>query len=165
MNNKQFWITVSLVNLCIVALLGFTLRSKILFPLHFITFQYLLNAHSHFAFGAWLTLSFLNLFTHTLLPAQYQRRKWYQWMLWGLFISSLGMLFSFPFQGYGVVAVVFSTLFIFFTYGYCWCFIKDVLSTGHLSSAFFFCHRCLPMPGHFIYRPVYIGLYAGIRVG
>jgi len=135
MNNKQFWITCSLVNLCVVALLGFILRSKILFPLHFINFQNLINAHSHFAFGGWVTLAFLNLFTHTILPLQYRQRAWYQCMLWGLLITSLGMLFTFPFQGYGLITIIFSTLFIFFTYGYCWAFTRDVLSLDHYDPA------------------------------
>lgn len=128
MNNKRFWITTSIVNLGIVALLGFSLRSKILFPLSFINYGYLIDAHSHFAFGGWVTLAFLNLFTHALLPPLYQRRSWYQWMQWGLLITSVGMLLSFPFEGYGFIALVFSTLFIFFTYGYSVCFIKDMLS-------------------------------------
>ncbi|OQP57265.1 hypothetical protein A3860_11970 [Niastella vici] len=136
MKNKQFWITTSLVNLCIVALLGFTLRSKILFPLNFINYGNLINAHSHFAFGGWLTLAFLNLFTHTLVPLPYQQRAWYQWMLWGMFFTAVGMLFSFPFQGYGPIAIIFSTLFIFFTYGYSWVFIKDILTVKNRPPAY-----------------------------
>lgn len=136
MNNKQFWITVSLVNLCIVALLGFTLRSKILFPLPFINHQYLVDAHSHFAFGGFITLALLNLLTHTLLPPLYRQRKWYQYMMWGVTTASFGMLFSFPFQGYGVVSITFSTLLILFTYGYGGCFIKDILKLNYRHPAY-----------------------------
>lgn len=128
MSKKRFWIATSLVNLSIVALLGFTLRSKILFPLHFINYDYLIDAHSHFAFGGWITIAFLNLFTYALLPPNCQQRKWYHWMKWGILITSFGMLLSFPFEGYGFISISLSTLFIFFSYGYSACFIKDMLS-------------------------------------
>jgi hypothetical protein len=128
MSKKRFWIATSLVNLSIVALFGFTLRSKILFPLHFINYDYIIDAHSHFAFGGWITIAFLNLFTYTLLPPGCQQRKWYHWMKWGILITSFGMLLSFPFEGYGFISISLSTLFIFFSYGYSACFIKDMLS-------------------------------------
>jgi hypothetical protein len=136
MNRKKFWITVSLANLCIVAILGFTLRSKILFPLPFINHQYLVDAHSHFAFGGFITLALLNLLTHTLLPPVYQQRKWYQWMMWGVTMASFGMLFSFPFTGYATVSIIFSTLLIFFTYGYGGCLIKDILKLNYSHPAY-----------------------------
>lgn len=136
MNRKQFWITVSLANLCIVAILGFTLRSKILFPLPFINHQYLVDAHSHFAFGGFITLALLNLLTHTLLPPAYRQRKWYQWMMWGVTFASFGMLFSFPFTGYAAVSITFSTLLIFFTYGYGACLIKDILKLNYRHPAY-----------------------------
>ena len=136
MNRKKFWITVSLANLCIVAILGFTLRSKILFPLPFINHQYLVDAHSHFAFGGFITLALLNLLTQNLLPPAFRERRWYQWMLWGVTIVSFGMLFSFPFTGYAAVSIVFSTLLIFFTYGYGGCLIKDILKLNYSHPAY-----------------------------
>jgi hypothetical protein len=120
------WYRISLLNLAIVALLGFLLRTKILFPVPWIDHKNLINAHSHFAFGAWISLSLLALLTETLLPETKMNRTWYDQMLWGLQISSTGMLLSFPFQGYGPVSIFFSTLFILFSYGYAWTFIKDV---------------------------------------
>lgn len=126
MSKKQFWICLSLANLGIVALLGFTLRSKILFRLPFIEHEYWVGAHSHFAFGGWVTLSLLTLFTYQLVPASKRNRPWYQWMLWGIELSSVGMLFTFPFRGYALFSIIFSTLFIVFTYGYSVSFIRDI---------------------------------------
>jgi hypothetical protein len=128
--NKRSWYLISLFNLAIVALLGSSLRSKILFSVPWIVHKNFINAHSHFAFGGWITLSFLALFTYTILPDDKRSRPWYQQMLWGIEISSLGMLFSFPFQGYGGISIFFSTTFIFFTYGYAWRFIKDCFRSG-----------------------------------
>lgn len=125
-DKKEFWIRISLLNLSVVALLGFLLRSKILFPISWINYRFLINTHSHYAFAGWITLAFLTLFTYTLLTPTQQARKWYQYMLWGITLSSLGMLVSFPFQGHDTISITFSTLYIFCTYGYTWQFIKDI---------------------------------------
>ncbi|HSF46438.1 MAG TPA: hypothetical protein VLA58_10525 [Chitinophagaceae bacterium] len=124
------WYLVSLFNLAIVALLGSLLRTKILFPLPWIDHKNFINAHSHFAFGAWISLSFLAMFTDTLLPESKMNKAWYNQMLWGLQLSSIGMLLSFPFQGYGAISIFFSTMFILFSYGYAWAFIKDMSRSG-----------------------------------
>lgn len=126
MNYKQFWIRLSLVNLSVVAMLGATLRSKMLFALPFIEQKNLINAHSHFAFGAWVTLSLFTLFVYNLLPGEVQGRRVYQRLLWGLQLTSTGMLLSFPAQGYGPVSIVFSTGLILITYVFSGVFLKDL---------------------------------------
>ncbi|HLO83007.1 MAG TPA: hypothetical protein VK166_18720 [Chitinophagaceae bacterium] len=135
--NKRSWYLISLFNLAIVALLGSSLRSKILFSVPWIVHKNFINAHSHFAFGGWITLSFLALFTYSILPEEKRNRPFYQQMLWGIEVSSLGMLFSFPFQGYGGISIFFSTTFIFFTYGYAWRFIKDVYKSPRTGPGLF----------------------------
>ena len=126
MKRRGFWITLSLVNLCIVALLGMTLRTKFLFTIQFIDYKNFLSAHSHFAFGGWVTLSLMTLLIDNLLSAEQKQKDIYQWMLWGIEITSVGMLITFPFQGYALFSIIFSTAFIFFTYGFSWVFIKDL---------------------------------------
>ncbi|HEY9000750.1 MAG TPA: hypothetical protein VIM89_05325 [Mucilaginibacter sp.] len=110
-----------------MALLGTALRSKILFSLPWVDFKNLLHAHSHFAFGGWITLCLFTLMTYEILPERLSSKGKYTILLSGIFLSAVGMLFSFPFQGYGLYAIVFSTLFILFTYGFSWIFIKDLL--------------------------------------
>jgi hypothetical protein len=126
MSKKNFWITLCLANLCVVALLGMILRTKFLFPLSFIDYRNFLSAHSHFAFGGWITLMLMTLYIDNLLPEEQKQRNIYQWLLWGIEITSVGMLVTFPFQGYALFSIIFSTAFIFFTYGFCWVFIKDL---------------------------------------
>lgn len=124
---KNRWLKISLANLAIVALLGTILRTKILFSLPWIDFKNLLHAHSHFAFGGWITLCLFTLMVYEILPFRLYRKVKYKILLSGIFLSAAGMLFSFPFQGYGFYAIAFSTLFIFFTYGFSWIFVKDLL--------------------------------------
>lgn len=125
--SKQTWIGLSLLNLCIVALLGFVLRSKILFPLSFVDYRNVLSAHSHFAFGGWVGLSLFVLLVYNLLPERVAQKPFYQWALAGTEISSLGMALCFPFLGYNVVSIFFSSLYIVMNYVFAPVFIKDVM--------------------------------------
>lgn len=129
-NKKQFWLSIALINLFIVALLGVTLRSKILFPLQGLDFKHVLHAHSHFAFGGWITLALMVLMVYDLLPVEKSSRKIYQWIFWGILLNAIGMLISFLCQGYAFFSILFSTLFIFVTYIFSFVFIKDILSTN-----------------------------------
>ena len=126
MKNRNLWTTLSLVNLCIVALLGTTLRTKFLFSIPFIDYKNFLSAHSHFAFGGWVTLALMILYVDNLLSEDQKQKNVYQWILWGIEITSLGMAISFPFRGYAFFSIMFSTVFIFFTYGFSWIFVRDL---------------------------------------
>lgn len=127
--NKPFWLGLSLLNLFLVAFFGFILRSKILFPLSFVDYRNMLSAHSHFAFGGWVGLCLLVLLIYNLLPQTHSGKQFYQWVLAGIEVSSLGMAVFFPFQGYSNVAIVFSSLYIVVTYVFAPVFLKDVIKT------------------------------------
>jgi hypothetical protein len=126
MKNKKLWLTASFINLCIVALLGTILRTKYLFPLPWLDYRNFLSAHSHFAFGGWVTLSLMILYIDNLVSDEAKRSNFYQWILWGINLTSLGMAVSFPFKGYAFFSLLFSSSFIFFTYAFSWRFIKDL---------------------------------------
>lgn len=129
LKSKSFWIGLSLLNLSIVALFGFILRSKILFPLEFVDYRSMLSAHSHFAFGGWVGLCLLTLLVYDVLPAPFSQKPFYQWMLAGIEISSLGMAAFFPFEGYSAIAIFFSSLYIVVTYVFGPVFLKDVIKS------------------------------------
>jgi hypothetical protein len=130
MRPLRIWTRMALINLAIVAFLGLSLRGKIVFFMPFIDFKYLMHAHSHFAFGGWVTLVLLALMTYRILPESMYRKPVYQWLLGGIVVNAYGMLLSFPFQGYGFYSILFSTLFIFVTYGYTFVFVRDILRTA-----------------------------------
>jgi hypothetical protein len=138
MIHRNNWILLSLINLCIVAFLGFLLRSKILFSLPFINYEHLINAHAHFAFSGWVTLSLLTLFTKELVPsaALAIKGRLYGRLLWGIELSSLGMLVFFLLQGYGLFSILFSSLFILCTYFYGYHFIRDIMVTDKRKPSF-----------------------------
>ncbi|RYZ27144.1 MAG: hypothetical protein EOO10_13605 [Chitinophagaceae bacterium] len=123
---KRFWIGLSLLNLVVVALFGFLMRSKMLFPIPFLDYRNLLSAHSHFAFGGWVGLALITLLLYDVLPKEQAQKKIYQLILSGIEISSVGMALSFPFFGYNFVSIFFSTLYIVVTYVFGWVVFKDL---------------------------------------
>ena len=126
MKNKKFWISLSLLNLCTVTLLGVILRSKALFELPAIDYNHLLNAHSHFAFGGWVTLTLMVLMVSSFLNQPQKILPRYQFIFLGIFASTWGLLLTLPFAGYNTFSSYISTLFIFITYIFCWIFIKNI---------------------------------------
>ncbi len=125
MKNKNIWVDLSILNLCIVAFLGFILRSKILFSLPWINYLYLLGVHSHFAFEGWVTLALLLLFVQELLPEPFNKRFIYQWLFGGIVLSSFGILLTLFFNNNSFFADFFSVLFILITYVFGLMFLKD----------------------------------------
>ncbi len=128
--NKKRWIDLALLNLCTVAFLGMTLRSKILFSLPLINYNNLLQAHEHFAFGGWVTLALMVLMVYELLPESLYKKAGYQWLFGSIFLCSWCMLLNFSFSGLSSVANLFSTLFIVLTYFFSYIFLKDISKTA-----------------------------------
>lgn len=124
------WAGLAIINLCITALLGTALRTKFLFPVPLINYRNVLSAHSHFAFGGWVTLALMILFIYFVLPEELRKKKSYQISLWGIELTSLGMAVSFPFSGYAFFSTSFSTLFLFSTYLFAFIFTRDILNSA-----------------------------------
>ncbi|MEP6616156.1 MAG: hypothetical protein ABJA57_06230 [Ginsengibacter sp.] len=121
------WIRIALVNLLIVSMLGVTMRYKIAYSLPFIDQKKFLHAHSHFAFAGWITMALMVLLVAYLMKQQgILMVKKYKWILLANLITAYGMLFSFPFQGYGVYSITSSTLSIFISYVFAFMFWKDL---------------------------------------
>lgn len=127
---KNNWLAIALINLCIVAFLGMVLRSKILFSIPFIDFKNLLHAHSHFAFGGWVTLAIMVLMVYEILPGRFSSKPVYKGLFAGVLFNAVGMLLSFPFEGYGLFSIIFSTLFIFVSYVFTGVFIRHLLQSS-----------------------------------
>src|SRR5690606_18554127 len=123
----DFWLKFSIVNLCLVALLGMLMRYKIGFDFPFLVQKHLLHSHSHFAFAGWIS--------HTLmvLMVYFMKNKTtaialpkYTWLIIANLVCSYGMLIFFIIQGYAFWSILFSTLSIFVSYFFAYYFIKDL---------------------------------------
>lgn len=111
------WIHIAFINLLLVSILGVTMRYKIAFYLPFVEQKNFLHAHSHFAFSGWVTQILMVLlwaFLYKYLPAASLKK--YKWLIIFNLVAAYGMLLTFPWEGYGVVSIIFSTLSIFSGY-------------------------------------------------
>ena len=123
----QQWIKISLISLATVALLGCILRYKIAFSLPFVDQKYLLHAHSHFAFSGWITQALMTCLIGYLAKSSLPNiEKKYKILLIANLVTACGMLFSFPWEGYGVVSIIFSTLSIFVSYFFAVTYWRDL---------------------------------------
>ena len=126
-NFLRKWLTISFLNLLLVASLGVILRYKIAFYLPFTQQKYVLDSHSHFAFAGWITQTLMVLLVHYLgFKNGEQIFKKYKWLLYANLITAYGMLISFFMQGYAFFSISFSTLSIFVSYFFAAYYWKDL---------------------------------------
>ncbi|TCZ66519.1 hypothetical protein [Flaviaesturariibacter aridisoli] len=102
---------VALACLLLVALLGLLLRAAPFLPALPFSYHNLLHAHSHFAFGGWVHPVLLALLLRAF-PELRTRIRTGHWIALAVLlpVSALGMLLTFPVQGYGPASIAFSTL-------------------------------------------------------
>lgn len=108
----------------LVGILGIFLR------LFFVTsvpanYRYIVHAHSHIALLGWVYIGLITLiyklyFTGTTKAPVYRRIFWFTQ------ITLLGMLVTFPFQGYALFSIIFSTLFLIASYFFAWFVLKNI---------------------------------------
>ena len=131
MENYSFktkpWIQIALINFCVVALAGVTLRYKINFRLPIVNQKHLLYAHSNFAFTGWVTIVLMVLMVDYLLKHNVIiNYKKYHWVILAGCIAAYGMFVSFIWEGYGYLSIAFSTLSILVSYFFIFYFWHDL---------------------------------------
>ncbi|HQV06437.1 MAG: hypothetical protein R2796_03425 [Chitinophagaceae bacterium] len=118
----RFWIRIAFLNLMIVAFLGVIMRYKIAYSLPFINQKNLLQSHSHFAFAGWVTQLLMAMMVNYLHTKGHSNAfQKYKPVLYANLLTAYGMLLTFPFIGYKMLSIIFSTLSIFASY---WFVIK-----------------------------------------
>ncbi|GGW66553.1 hypothetical protein DFQ11_103138 [Winogradskyella epiphytica] len=105
-------VLICLSNFLVAALMGLALRYSFLEPIG-INYRFLTHAHSHVAMLGWVYLMIFTLYVHYFIP---NKTKPYNRLFWITEIAVLGMMISFPIQGYEAISISFSTLHIFCSY-------------------------------------------------
>ncbi|WP_422091469.1 hypothetical protein [Tenacibaculum ovolyticum] len=105
---------IGLAYFLIIAFLGVLLRFFSIFDLP-INYRFTVHAHSHVALLGWIytsltTLIFKMYLSKTNVSIKYKR------LFWATQLTIVGMLISFPFTGYALFSIVFSTLFLIVSY-------------------------------------------------
>ena len=103
---------ICLINFLIAALIGLVLRYSFIDNIG-VNYRFLTHAHSHVAMLGWVYLMLFTLITHYFIP---NKKSIFKALFWITEFAVIGMLLSFPFQGYAVISITFSTLHILCSY-------------------------------------------------
>lgn len=115
-------IFIALFYLVVAAVLGIVLR---LFPITNInaTYKYIVHTHSHIALLGWVYIALTTVLYHVGIHTN--QIKKYRLIFWSTQFTIIGMLLSFPFIGYALYSIIFSTLFLFCSYWFYFFFKKN----------------------------------------
>lgn len=91
-------------------------------------YRNIVHTHSHLALLGFVYVMLSAILARTFIPFNNQLHKRYRWLFYITQFSVLGMLCSFPFQGYGAISISFSSVFIICTYFFARFFIKYATS-------------------------------------
>lgn len=123
----KYWIQIALINFCVVALAGVTMRYKINFSLPVVNQKYLMYGHSHFAFVGWVAVALMTLMVRYLVRNNVETSyKKYNRIIAADVIVSYAMFISFIIQGYAFWSITFSTVTILISYFFIFFYWKDL---------------------------------------
>ncbi|MBS1533056.1 MAG: hypothetical protein JSU01_22335 [Bacteroidetes bacterium] len=153
-----YYLRLALTNFIVLTVLGLVLRYMHIADIDGVNYQFLLHAHSHFAFAGWMFFA-IALLIISLIDKNTLARS-FKWVMILALISAYGMLVSFYLQGYKAVSITFSTLFIIVTYRFTYLVFKskilknglNPLSAGLISASLIF--LCLSSAGPFALGPL-----------
>ena len=108
---------VPLFNLLAAAGLGLILRYAFVAELAGLNYKYILQGHSHVAMIGWLYLLLMVFLWHS---AQHKKDalKNFSLLFWLTQGCVIGMLVSFPIQGYGLFSIIFSFIYLVLAYAF-----------------------------------------------
>jgi len=102
-------IRLSILNLALTTSVGVLMRYHKVFPLHWLNDRYWTHAHSHTGFLGWMFFALAVTAFATQMPDLPALNKRIYRIFISLQISVVGMLVTFPFTGYGLYSIIFST--------------------------------------------------------
>lgn len=108
--------------------LGLVMRSYHVVEIPYFEYRNILHTHSHLAMLGWGHLMLIAGMVFGLVKEKDQTKE-YKWLFLGTVIALLGMLFSFPFQGYGPISISFSTLHMLLSYGFAYKLLNIIRSS------------------------------------
>ena len=106
----------------LIAILGVLLRLFLILDIP-ANYKYIVHSHSHVALLGWVYTALTTLIYKLYLTNSSIEKK-YLILFWCTQITIIGMLVVFPFTGYALFSILFSTLFLFASYVFIWLFIK-----------------------------------------
>ncbi|HSJ12210.1 MAG TPA: hypothetical protein VK916_05965, partial [Gillisia sp.] len=108
----------------LVGILGILLRLFFITPIPG-NFRFIVHAHSHIALLGWVYIGLITII-YKMYYTEVDRSKRYKRIFWFTNFTVIGMLITFPLQGYALFSITFSTLFLFASYFLSWFFLKNI---------------------------------------
>jgi hypothetical protein len=131
---SQSWMIWTFFFFLAASLFGVMMRYYFVGELPFFTYKHLLHAHSHLALLGWGYLLIMGYYVFNFCTDP-KRIKIYKWMLFINIVAGLGMMLSFPIQGYGTFSILFSSIQLFSSYYFAIQILKDLKSYKNQSWA------------------------------
>ncbi|MBR9776720.1 MAG: hypothetical protein GYB55_17540 [Cytophagales bacterium] len=122
---RKSWLLISLINFFIAALMGLLLRAAFVWDLYWMEYKNMLHGHSHLALLGWLYLGLFVLIHGRFLDKEKASKAIYTRLFWLTQFSVVGMMLSFPLQGYAGFSIFFSSLHIVLSYVFVYRVWKD----------------------------------------
>ncbi|MFD2200795.1 c-type cytochrome [Shivajiella indica] len=131
---SQSWMKWAFFFFFAASIFGVLMRYFFVGEVPIFTYKHLLHAHSHLALLGWGYMLIMGyyVFNFCIDP---KRISIYKWMLFLNVAAGLGMMFSFPVQGYGTISIFFSSIQLFSSYYFAGQILKDLRSQGQHSWA------------------------------
>lgn len=104
--------------------MGILLRAFYVIPIS-LNYKFILHAHSHTALLGWIYIGITTLI-YKIFLAEAQKTRLYKRIFLFTNLSIVGMLITFPIQGYALFSIIFSTLFLFASYWFTWFAMKHI---------------------------------------
>ena len=116
--SKQYkkWIRVAVFNFMLAAVMGLLLRAAFVWDFEGLEYKNMLHAHSHIAMLGWIYMALYLLIVHAFIPKKISEKHFYNRLFWLTQITVVGMMFSFPIQGYDTYSILFSTAHLLLSY-------------------------------------------------
>lgn len=110
-------------NFLMAAIMGLMLRLTYLIPPP-TEYRYLVHGHSHTALLGWAYLMIFCFYTDRFVPPDLQHK--YNRIFIATQTSVIGMMLTFPFTGYALFSIIFSTLHILCSYVFSYRIFRDI---------------------------------------
>jgi len=139
MSTKQFYITIyfriALLFFFVSAVYGWMMRLQHVLTIPKFIYGHFLQAHSHVTFLGWGFIATISLVVYAFAPELIQRKKQRISFLI-IIITLIGMLISFPVQGYKLFSILFLSIYLLTSYVIIWDVYKALRNDKDLPSLF-----------------------------
>lgn len=122
---KNLYIKFAFNYFIVLACLGVLLRLLLVYYIP-LNYKNILHTHSHIAFLGWVYSAIFALYIELFSSKKDFQLKSYRTQFVLIQAANLGMLISFPIQGYALFSIFFSTLHVIISYWFVYTILKDI---------------------------------------